>query len=162
MGGRMPETCWAVNKRQDNKVENCCIWLVIYLNCTVMMHGLTNLKFIMFLLGDSSWFLWCDAVQCGSYCSTARVTGTSYLTDVVPCTLRHWQRTSGAAFIFTITDCISNNTGHKAHFITVSRVQHNDRKCKCVKLNERAVNCKWEEVKCRLVQKWSWVKLGEV
>ena len=32
MGGRMPETCWAVNKRQDNKLENCCIWLVIYLN----------------------------------------------------------------------------------------------------------------------------------
>jgi len=36
--------CWAVNKPQDNKLENCCIWLVIYLNCT-MMHGLTNLKF---------------------------------------------------------------------------------------------------------------------
>jgi len=33
-----------VNKRQDNKLENCCIWLVIYLNCT-MMHGLRNLKF---------------------------------------------------------------------------------------------------------------------
>jgi len=32
MGGRMPETCWPVNKRQDNKLENCCIWLVIYLN----------------------------------------------------------------------------------------------------------------------------------
>jgi len=32
MGGRTPETCWAVNKRQDNKVENCCIWLVIYFN----------------------------------------------------------------------------------------------------------------------------------
>jgi len=45
MGGRTPETCWAVNKRQDNKPENCSIWLVIYLNCT-MMHGLTNLKFI--------------------------------------------------------------------------------------------------------------------
>jgi hypothetical protein len=43
MGGETPETCWAVNKRQDNKLENCCIWLVIYLNCT-MMHGLTNLK----------------------------------------------------------------------------------------------------------------------
>ena len=43
MGGRTSETCWAVNKRQDNKLENCCIWLVIYLNCT-MMHGLTNLK----------------------------------------------------------------------------------------------------------------------
>ena len=44
MGGRTPETCWAVNKRQDNKLKNCCIWLVIYLNCT-MMHRLTNLKF---------------------------------------------------------------------------------------------------------------------
>jgi hypothetical protein len=43
MGGKTPETCWAVNKRQDNKLENCCIWLMIYLNCT-MMHGLTNLK----------------------------------------------------------------------------------------------------------------------
>jgi hypothetical protein len=44
MGGKTPETCWAVNKRQDNKLKNCCIWLVIYLNCA-MMHGLTNLKF---------------------------------------------------------------------------------------------------------------------
>jgi len=32
MGGKTPETCWAVNKRQDNKLKNCCIWLVIYLN----------------------------------------------------------------------------------------------------------------------------------
>jgi len=44
MGGKKPETCWAVNKRQDNKLKNCCIRLVIYLNCT-MMHGFTNLKF---------------------------------------------------------------------------------------------------------------------
>ena len=44
MGGKTPETCWAVNKRQDNKMKNCCIRLVIYLNCTIM-HGLTNLKF---------------------------------------------------------------------------------------------------------------------
>jgi hypothetical protein len=43
MGGKTPETCWAVNKRQDNKLENCYICLLIYLNCT-MMHGLTNLK----------------------------------------------------------------------------------------------------------------------
>jgi hypothetical protein len=35
--------CWTVNERQDNKLENCCIWLVNYLNC-MMMHGLTNLK----------------------------------------------------------------------------------------------------------------------
>jgi hypothetical protein len=44
MSGNTPETCWAVNKRQDNKLKNCCIRLVIYLNCTIM-HGLTNLKF---------------------------------------------------------------------------------------------------------------------
>jgi hypothetical protein len=43
MGGKTPETCWAVNKRQNNKLEICCIWLVIYLNWT-MMHGLTNPK----------------------------------------------------------------------------------------------------------------------
>jgi len=43
MSGTMPKTCWAVNKHQDNKLESCCIWLVIYLNCT-MMHGFTNLK----------------------------------------------------------------------------------------------------------------------
>jgi hypothetical protein len=44
MGGKTPKTCWAVDKRQDNKLKNCCIRLVIYLNCT-MMHGLKNLKF---------------------------------------------------------------------------------------------------------------------
>jgi hypothetical protein len=32
MGGKTPETCWAVNKRQDNKLKNCCIRLMIYLN----------------------------------------------------------------------------------------------------------------------------------
>jgi len=32
MGGKTPETCRAVNKSQDNELENCCIWLVIYLN----------------------------------------------------------------------------------------------------------------------------------
>jgi hypothetical protein len=45
MGGKTHETCWVVNKREDNKLKNCCIWLVIYLNCT-MMHGLTNLKLL--------------------------------------------------------------------------------------------------------------------
>jgi hypothetical protein len=32
MGGKTPETCWAVNKRQNNERKNCCIRLVIYLN----------------------------------------------------------------------------------------------------------------------------------
>jgi len=36
MGGRTPETCWAVNTSQDNKLENCCIWLVIYLNWSLI------------------------------------------------------------------------------------------------------------------------------
>jgi hypothetical protein len=34
MGGKTPQTCWAVNERQDNKLKICCIWLMIYLNCT--------------------------------------------------------------------------------------------------------------------------------
>jgi hypothetical protein len=32
MGGKTPETCGAVNKRQDNKLKKFCIRLVIYLN----------------------------------------------------------------------------------------------------------------------------------
>jgi len=38
-----PKHIELVNKRQENKLENCCIWLVIYLNCT-MMHGLKTLN----------------------------------------------------------------------------------------------------------------------
>jgi hypothetical protein len=38
MGGKTPEKCWAVNKRQDNKLKNCCIRLVIYLNCTARIY----------------------------------------------------------------------------------------------------------------------------
>jgi hypothetical protein len=44
MGEKTPETCWAVYKHKDNKLNKFCIRLVIYLNC-MMMHGLTNLKF---------------------------------------------------------------------------------------------------------------------
>jgi hypothetical protein len=32
MGGKAPETCWAVNERQNNKLKYCCTRLVIYLN----------------------------------------------------------------------------------------------------------------------------------
>jgi hypothetical protein len=49
MSGRKSKTRWAVNKLQDNKLKNCCIWLVIYLNCT-MMHGLANPNLILFSL----------------------------------------------------------------------------------------------------------------
>ena len=57
MGGKTPETCWAVNKCQNNKMENCCTWLVIYLNCTIM-HGLTNLKFINNNAFDFYFLIW--------------------------------------------------------------------------------------------------------
>jgi hypothetical protein len=65
MGGKAPEICWAVNKHQDTKLENCCICLVIYLNCT-MMHGHTNLKFI------NGYFTWrhryiCDIISLNSF-----------------------------------------------------------------------------------------------
>jgi len=49
MDGKTAETCSALNKRQDNKLKKCCIWLVIYLNCT-MMQGLTKLYIFKFLL----------------------------------------------------------------------------------------------------------------
>jgi hypothetical protein len=58
MGRRMPETHWAVNKCKDNKLGNCCIGLVIYLNYT-MMHGLTNLKCIVgcnTMYSSTKWF----------------------------------------------------------------------------------------------------------
>jgi hypothetical protein len=46
--GETPETCWAVNKRQDNKPENYCIWLVIYLNCNFL--SLSNTILVMKLM----------------------------------------------------------------------------------------------------------------
>jgi hypothetical protein len=49
MGGKTPKTCWVLNKLQDNKLENCCISLVIYFNCT-MMHGLIKHKKNIFFL----------------------------------------------------------------------------------------------------------------
>jgi hypothetical protein len=57
LGGKTPETCWAVNKRQDNKLKNCCISSVIYLNCT-MMHRITNLKFCISILAHPVCKMW--------------------------------------------------------------------------------------------------------
>jgi len=50
MGGRTPGTCWAVSKRQDNKLENCCIWLVIYLNPQYYAISHTALSKPIFIL----------------------------------------------------------------------------------------------------------------
>ena len=57
MGGKTPKTCWAVNKRQDNKLKNCCIRLVTYLSCTTT-HGLTNLKFYIKSLAHPVCKMW--------------------------------------------------------------------------------------------------------
>ena len=46
MGVRTPEACWALNKRQVKYWWNCYIYLVIHSNC-MMMHGLSNFKFIL-------------------------------------------------------------------------------------------------------------------
>jgi len=45
MGGKTPETCWAVNKCQDNKLENCCIWLVIYLSWYLVLCYLKDIAY---------------------------------------------------------------------------------------------------------------------
>ena len=44
MGMRIPETCWAVFKRQAINLRDWCIWLVDLFEY-LMMHGLTNPKF---------------------------------------------------------------------------------------------------------------------
>ena len=44
MGTRMPETCWAVFKRQVINLRSCCILLVDSVE-SMMMHGLANPKF---------------------------------------------------------------------------------------------------------------------
>ena len=44
MGAKTPETCRAVNKLQDNKLKNCCFWLVIYLNCNFSYLSTTKQK----------------------------------------------------------------------------------------------------------------------
>jgi hypothetical protein len=55
--GKKPKTCWAVNKPQDNKLKNCYISLVIYLNCT-MTHGLKNFKFYIEILAHPVCKMW--------------------------------------------------------------------------------------------------------
>jgi len=41
MGMRMPETCWAVFKRQVINLRSCCIWFVDSVE-SMMMHGLAK------------------------------------------------------------------------------------------------------------------------
>jgi len=75
MGMRMTETCWAVFKRQEINLRNCCIWLVDLFEC-MMMHGLTNPKLenvlLVYVKSDRS-VLFNEAVNCWGY--TASVAG---------------------------------------------------------------------------------------
>jgi hypothetical protein len=54
MGMRMPETCWAILKRQVTNLRNCCMWLVVSFEC-MMMHGLANPKLICFCMQIQFW-----------------------------------------------------------------------------------------------------------
>jgi hypothetical protein len=61
MGEETPETCWAVNKRQYNKLENCCIWLVIYLNQNhnvVLFWSISADKVKIYILCDCVFETW--------------------------------------------------------------------------------------------------------
>jgi hypothetical protein len=57
MGGRKLETCWAVNKRQGNKLENCCTRFVIYLNCNIcfLRCAESSIWTIFLDLMDATW-----------------------------------------------------------------------------------------------------------
>jgi hypothetical protein len=59
MGGETPETCWVLNKRQENKLENFCMSLVIYL------HIFSSWYFFPLTIGDP---------HCSFRCSTFRIT----------------------------------------------------------------------------------------
>ena len=48
MGMRIPETCWAVFKRQIVNLRNWCMWLVDSIE-SMMMHGLANPKYAVML-----------------------------------------------------------------------------------------------------------------
>ena len=54
MGMSMPETCWAVFKWQVINLRSCCICLVDSVECSMMMHGLANPKFIIHTLALGS------------------------------------------------------------------------------------------------------------
>jgi hypothetical protein len=53
MGMKMPETCWAVFKRQAINLRICCIWFVDSVE-SMMIHGLINPKFIT----EFVWYCW--------------------------------------------------------------------------------------------------------
>ena len=73
MGEKTPETCWVVNKRQDNKLKNYCIWLVIYLNygvCLILYSEFFPLVFRYQLL--SVFLTLIDIFLCSSSCLTLK------------------------------------------------------------------------------------------
>jgi hypothetical protein len=51
--------------------------------------------------------------------------GTLNLTNMALCTLRYWQRTDAAAFIFTTTNCISLHVTHSDRIIKSEAVSGN-------------------------------------
>jgi len=95
MGGKKLETCWAVNKRQNNKLENCCIWLVIYLNQLIHSFFLKSLNDVCwkadvlcsFVLLEQM-FMWQKLTECDHGLSEYNIPDT-YFEWIFRCTVEH-------------------------------------------------------------------------
>jgi len=74
---RMPETCWAVFKRQAINLRDWCIWLVDLFEY-MMMHGLTIPKLIQYLL---FWIPGLIVICTAEYCRIYFVSTTCSILD---------------------------------------------------------------------------------
>jgi hypothetical protein len=85
MGMRMPETCWAVFKRQVISLRSCCIWLVDSVE-SMMMHGLANPKsgnfyfynLVFALYGCEIWWSFYRGQNTGRRCLRIRYKGEHF------------------------------------------------------------------------------------
>jgi hypothetical protein len=124
MGGRTHETCWAVNKRQDNKLKNCCIRLVIYLNCS--HYSLVCLVSPSRFAGRL-WFLHrfacCIQVPCVRVrrIGTVRAWGGSWClhSDVCWHVLSSWHSTGSFSPLYNDGRKKNNTTGADWHLSTM-------------------------------------------
>ena len=80
MGGRTPEACWAVNKRQYKELENCCVWLVIYLNHVYFFSLHVSGEYVPIIIRNSCIYMTLDT--CYSVWMTVWYAGWN---DIPPC-----------------------------------------------------------------------------
>jgi hypothetical protein len=88
MGMRMPETCWAVFKRQVLNLRTWCIWLVDSFE-SMMIHGHANPKFASWITSSKCWIILLTTQLPNFYslfCFGTIVTSRS----VCPCNDKSW------------------------------------------------------------------------